>query len=157
VKRNFLLDENVAVRGLLQQRARDLWLTIARNCHRIAVSPLLARKYREKLRQARRRAAPEVATGMIAIVNQMLLDPEKSIWVEPGGSSPLARLIRDPDDHFLADIAAELVAAHKVNECIFVTTDSRTRQDFNRPRMRSAGIEGVTIERGLALAGTRDG
>lgn len=157
MKRNFLLDENIVVKGLLQQRARDLWLVIARNCHRIAVSPFLAARYREWLRRQRTRAAPEVATATTAIINQILTNSEKTTWVQPKGSSALARLIRHPNDRFLGDIAAQLLEANNADHCIFVTTDRQTREDFNRAEMRSAGIEGVTIERGLLLARAKDG
>lgn len=157
MKRNFLLDENVVVKALLHEGTRDLWLMIANKCHRIAVSSLLAARYRDKLRQARRRVPPEVATATSAIINQILTNSEKTIWVEPKQSSALARLIRHANDHFLGDIAAEVLDAHKADHCIFVSTDGRTRADFNRAEMRSAGIRGVTIERGLDLASAQDG
>jgi hypothetical protein len=44
-----------------------------------------------------------------------------------------------------------------VDDCTLVTADRRTREDFNHPEMHSLGIEGVTIERGLALARLSDG
>ncbi len=159
MKRVFLLDENLVARAILgrSRTPLELWLTIARNCHRLVVSPLLEGKYWEKVREARTRVAPEIATNLVAIMNGMLRSQDKSIWVEPVQTDPRSHRVRDPDDWFLEDIALDAVTGGQTDHCILVTVDEATRRDFNRSGLRAAGIEGLTIEQGLARASVKDG
>lgn len=160
MKHNFLLDENMVMRALLGQSrvARDFWAAVWRNCHRIIVSSLLADKYWEKVRLAQRRKASEVvANAMVKTIHQLLHNPDKRIWVEPSGSISLSGLIRHLNDRFLADIAVAAVETAGADDCIVVTVDRSTRDDFNRPEFLPLGIQGSTIEQGLVFARDKNG
>lgn len=159
MKHTFLLDENVIVRGLLQKHKaeRDLLLLIARNCHHIVVSPPLYDKYWQKVRAMRSRSGPELATLMTALLSQLLMNKDKSIWVQPSTGESPGSVVRDMDDWFLANIAAAVTSSVNVSECIVVTSDRSTRDDFNREEMQRAGIQGATIERACEFAMQTDG
>jgi predicted nucleic acid-binding protein len=148
------MDANMPIRGLLEQpkAARDLWTAIAENCHRLVLSAGLASEYWEKLRLVKRRASPESATAMAAIMNGILVNAEKTIWVAPQGLEPHAHKVRDPDDWFLEDIALDAITSGSADQCGLVTVDAATRADFNHPELIAAGIRGLTIEEANAVA-----
>lgn len=150
----FLLDENLVILGLLQSppEATRLWLAIASNCHRIAVSAALAAKYRSKLRENSERAAPDVAVLMVRIVNLLLTSASKSIWLDAPELARDERLVHHMNDWFLEDIAIALVSAGGYDHCLFVSVDRDTRENFNHPTLRGKGIQGLTIEGALDIA-----
>ena len=151
---NFIMDENMVVRGLLGRppAARDIWLAIAHNCHRCAVDRLLYGRYWDHLRQSRGNAPSAEAALVAGTINLILRNADKTIWTETQAPTRLSQYVRHGNDKFLADIAAEVIYTHGADNCVLVSTDARTWTDFNRPEMQSIGIRGLRIEGGLALA-----
>ena len=142
------------MRGLIHESgaAQRLWLTVARNCHhKLVVSYQLYANYRDKVRAGRRQAGRQPTLDFSGVVDGIALNADKTIWVDPEGS-PLAQLVRHLNDRYLANIAHAAVTQGKCSECLLVTTDRRTREDFNRSQMNELGISGVTIEAALLLA-----
>ncbi len=149
----FLLDENVLVDGFLDTSAWTVWFEIAKNCHNLGVSPLLYARYKQKLNLPEVQApASDGGPGFPRLITSILANSAKSIYATPGESSELAALVRDDDDRFLADIAFELVSTCEMAECIFVSTDQQTVNDFNQPKMLQLGIRGVTVQEAVTLA-----
>lgn len=154
MKREFLLDENILIRpieagdtpsGLAAAR---LWSALAKNCHRILVSPTLFRKYRDHLR-LRREKIPKAIPTFPSIVWKLINHKGKSKWISEESPVSEEQYIRDPDDHFLIRIAV------RAPNCIFVSTDETTRQGFNREEISGKyNIQALTIEEALRIAQT---
>jgi len=104
----------------------------------------LSEKYWRKVRVAEKGFPSEVGTVLILIIRQILTNKDKTIGVAPNSPTPFAHLIRHLNDRFLADIAYELITSGQSSHCIVVTSDRRTREDFNRQEMHELGIQGVT-------------
>jgi hypothetical protein len=155
VRHTFLLDENVAVRGVVQESgpAQTLWRTIAKNCHhKLAIGPILYGNYQQKIQEVRRRTGPDSAASMVALIFQLLTNADKTVWVAPENPSQLARFVRHTSDRYLADIAHLATLERNSKDCVFVTTDRQTRADFNRTEMQEARIQGVSLEQAVILA-----
>lgn len=150
MKHEFLLDENVLIKPIEASdtpgglAAARLWSAIAKNCHKIVVSPTLFEKYRAHLRLRRAKI-----TGVISQFPSLvwMLINGKSKWIAEESPVPEEQYIHDQDDHFLVRIAV------RAPNCIFVSTDQKTRQDFDRQEITGRyNIRALAIEEALQIA-----
>lgn len=155
---NFLLDENVVNRAFRGGPALRIWAGIARNCHRLILSSVLEQKYRAKVRLLRNRhnIDEEVAYQATRLINLVLHDSAKSVYVVPRVLEDRERVIHHRNDWFLEDIAVEFATStgYRVHgdTCLFVSTDRRTREGFNHANLRVLGFSGNTIEQAAVAA-----
>lgn len=149
----FLLDENVLVWPIAgcgstegSVRAARLWVEIARNCHRILVSPLLFRKYVEHLRELRSKLERSPIVGLAKSLWYVI--NEKSEWVEDRPGISEERLIRHQNDRYLAAIAVQRPGYIIVS----LERSRQTLEDFRRAEFATYGICAVELEEALQLA-----
>lgn len=136
MKHTFVLDANVLMRHLKgDDRARDLWAAILKNCHKIALSQPLWDQYMDRWRREKKRFS-----GDPKLVWGLLTHQEKAPWPPVREDDPNLARVRHYKDWFLPG----LVAASGGQ---LVSTDTSTRRDLG----------GLTLERALKLAKETNG
>ena len=154
MKHNFLIDENLVIPGGDHEAAAiSIWLAIRRNCHhRVCLDSELNTKYQQKLRGAggRNLRVTGLSSMLVRTIRDVVADSNKLIFVAAQGPSPLASMVRDDDDRFLVDIAHAVIEMTNPPECILVTSDTDTRDDFNG--LGEEAVSAVSPSGGLALA-----
>lgn len=129
MKCTFVLDENVIIcactgkneRGENDNRAAELLVRIADNCHSISVSPWLIEAYWKKL------SLREQSPGFDLVLRHlrlMMYDPVKSRHVSTAPEIQGEEALHQ-DDLPLVRLAAS-------NQAIFVTTDDRLRAQLSQ-------------------------
>lgn len=137
-----------ALKGRAGGAAGRLWVEIARNCHRLARSAELDRAYWGRLREFR--DTPQFP-DLSPIISAVLTNSNKSEWVVDMSALAEEVYVHHAKDQYLLRIAARTGGN-------LVTTDSGTRDDFNKPEIANKfGISGLTIEEALSLASQRNG
>lgn len=151
MKHVFLPDENVLMRALkCNETAREFWERVAINRHKIVIDGVWAQKIWRWLRQEKDTVNAHFP-NIPGILNMLLRNPEKCDFCANPQSVPEENLIRHDNDRFLLRI----VAANS-DGGLLVTTDTRTRNDFNRPSItKKYKTCGLTIEKALELARQR--
>jgi hypothetical protein len=128
------------------QAAAELWVAILRECHRIVLSSSNVARLRGWWAKLRDRADRHPLPAFLPAVEACLVNRAKRTWVTEE-CAPEEACIRHPKDAFLARIAVRCPG------CVIVTTDTQTREDFQRPEFSEKyGIRAVTVEEALALA-----
>jgi len=148
VKHVFLPDENILMRALkCHKPAREFWETVALNCHRIAVDVEWVRKCWQRLHEERDSVNSHFP-NIARIIGSLLKDPKKCDFRTEVKAVPEEALVRHANDKYLLRI----VAAGN-DGGLLVTTDRKTRNDFNRAAIRGKyKTRGLTIEEALLLA-----
>ncbi len=154
MKHRFLLDENVLFLPLrsADARAGQLWLDIARNCHMLVLSPELVAKMFKCLHDLRGAAGRYPIPTFETQVRRLLTVKEKQVWPEMHeiDSQDVQQDVRHEPDRPLAALAAAAPG------CVFVTTDERTREDFNNSKhLKAKSVTAVTIAEAATLAKQR--
>lgn len=157
MSKHFLLDENVLVWPIAAQgktagsvKAAQLWVEIAKNCHRVLLSDELARKYEQHLQRLRSQLANfRPIPNFGAVVLQVILG--KSDWVA-NLTCPEEQYIRHINDRFLARIAVQRPG------CIVVSLEGscQTQEDFGRREFVQLGIRAPDLDEAVQLAKLRD-
>lgn len=151
----FLLDENVLVwpieaGGRTQGglRAARLWVEIARNCHRVLLSPRLFARYMAHLSRLRSRLSQLAPIpGFDNLLRQVIHG--KGEWVTDEQAVSEEQCIRHLNDRYLARIAIQRPG------CLVVSLEGsrETLEDFRRPEFARHGIRALDLEEALQLAG----
>lgn len=151
MKHIFLPDENVLMRALkCHEPAREFWETIALNCHKIAVNEELADRYWRRLRQEKKLVNSHFP-NIPRIINMLLRNSEKCDFRADVNPVPEETIVRHENDRYLLRIVA---AGNEGG--LLVTTDTKTRNDFNKPAISNKyKTAGLAIEKALALARER--
>ena len=150
---NFLIDENLVIPGGdYEVAAISIWLGVRGNCHRVCLDHLLYVKYLQKLDGAGGKGLliTELSSALVRTIRDVLVDSDKLIFVVVQGPSPLAGMVRDEDDRFLADVAHAVIEMAEPPECILITSDVDTLDDFNA--MGQAAVSAVSPSGGVVLA-----
>lgn len=157
MKRTFVIDENVYVFFHTQQNEKGIEdLSSLRvvesaiaNCHSIALSPELYRRYSQKhtvIQTGGRRASPR---SLISLLRDALAFPPKGVLVVD--APPLTREGEFHDD----DIPVVRIAA--AAKAILVTTDDRLIKCLNESGIpEEHGFKALRPEAAMGLAGPTD-
>jgi len=127
MKYTFVLDECVVLsaqnfsdqHGNEDFKSAHLVISIAENCHKIAVNDYLMKKYYEKISDVDSIRQP-VSFKVIRIIKHMLKNPNKNVYLAFIPNYPFENEI--PSD----DLPIVKTAVH--TQAIFVTSDGRLRQ-----------------------------
>jgi hypothetical protein len=132
VKHKFLLDMNIlyyGVKGVDEHDRKDstcaqLMLLIAKNCHSLTMSKTLIERYTEHLEWLRRK--PEPALEPLFVMNQLILNAEKTVWelTDPPELPPNTR-IPEKDDYI---VRAALISRPWVVTCDNTLADAVNTQ-----------------------------
>jgi len=148
MKHVFVPDENVLMRAVkCNERAREFWMVIASGNHMIAVNDDWIRYFLKRLKREKKRINSHFP-NIVDIIHTLLKNPDKCDYRLPVQSVPEEIMVRHEKDRYLLRIVAAGGSGG-----LLVSTDSRTRSDFNRPEISEKyATEGLTIEKALALA-----